>query len=184
MLATGASPWNSNDSGPRPRAKRKLDRAQPQEEGRHSTTWICAAPNGASVEWRFKTTGLRPWLTWFRRSAASIVAVPRCAKRRGLSMRMFLAFNVAVMFALSGPAAAQAQENPGVQRPVTQQEIDRLKRQIDQDTRSSVEAIMDYHTESGDLNNRLDFFRYGGRLNLKLGSSGAFQFRGMRTEYL
>src|SRR6266699_1870241 len=105
-------------------------------------------------------------------------------KRRGLSMRMFLAFIVAVMFALSGPAAAQAQENPGVQRPVTQQEIDRLKRQIDQDTRSSVEAIMDYQTESGDLNNRLDFFRYGGRLNLKLGSSAAFQFRGTRTDYL
>src|SRR6266566_7440274 len=104
-------------------------------------------------------------------------------KRRGTSMKTFLAFIVAVMFALSGPAAAQAQENSGVQRPVTQQEIDRLKRQIDQDTRSSVEAIMDYHTESGDLNNRLDFFRYGGRLNLKLGSS-AFQFRGTRTDYL
>ncbi len=99
-------------------------------------------------------------------------------------MKTFLAFIVAVMFALSGPAAAQAQENPGVQRPVTQQEIDRLKRQIDQDTRSSVEAIMDYHTESGDLNNRLDFFRYGGRLNLKLGSSAAFQLRGTRTDYL
>ena len=47
------------------------------------------------------------------------------------------------MFALSGRAAAQSQENSGVQRPVTQQEIDRLKRQIDQDTRSSVEAIID-----------------------------------------
>ena len=98
-------------------------------------------------------------------------------------MRTFFAVAVAV-FAFSGHVAVQAQEASGVQRPVTQQEIDRLKRQIDADTRSSVEAIIDYHTESGDLNNRLDFFRYGGRLNLKLGPSAAFQLTGTRTDYL
>src|SRR5436309_8878313 len=50
-----------------PRAKRKLDRAQPQEEGRHRS---CAAPNGASAECQSKTTGSRPWLKLYRRYAA------------------------------------------------------------------------------------------------------------------
>src|SRR5262247_3820934 len=100
------------------------------------------------------------------------------------SMRPFFALGVAVMFAGMSHSFALAQESSGVQRPVTQQEIDRLKRQIDQDMRSSVEAITDYHTESGDLNNRLDFLRYGGRLNLKLGASSAFQLTGTRTDYL
>src|SRR6266571_1556565 len=53
----------------KPRAKRKLDRAQPQEEGRHRS---CAAPNGASVECQSKTTGSRPWLKLYRRSAAKM----------------------------------------------------------------------------------------------------------------
>src|SRR5437773_11375037 len=50
-----------------PRAKRKLDRAQPQEEGRHRS---CAAPNGASAECQSNTTGSRPWLKLYRRYAA------------------------------------------------------------------------------------------------------------------
>src|SRR6266516_4264699 len=52
-----------------PRAKRKLDRAQPQEKGRHRS---CAAPNGASAECQSKTTGSRPWLKLYRRSAAKM----------------------------------------------------------------------------------------------------------------
>src|SRR5262245_45771398 len=88
---------------------------------------------------------------------------PRLQKRKGTFMRTFLAFVVAAMFAFGSNTPAQAQHDPDTQSPVRQQEIDRLKRQIDEDVRSSVEAIGDYHTESGDLNNRLDFFRYGGR---------------------
>jgi hypothetical protein len=80
--------------------------------------------------------------------------------------------------------AALAQQSAGVQQPVTQQEIDRLKRQIDEDTRSSVEGIMDYHTETGDLNNRIDFVRYGGRWNYKARPNTAFQLTGTRTDYL
>src|SRR5213596_2641569 len=52
-----------------PRAKRKLDRAQPQEEGRHRS---CAAPYGASAECQSKTTGSRPWLKLYRRYAAKM----------------------------------------------------------------------------------------------------------------
>jgi Cellulose synthase operon protein C C-terminus (BCSC_C) len=99
-------------------------------------------------------------------------------------MRTFLAVIIAVTFVFCGLAAAQAPDNSGIQRPVRQQEIDQLKQQIDEDTRSGVEAIVDYHTETGDLNNRLDSFRYGGRLNYKFGSSSAFQFTGTRTNYM
>ena len=99
-------------------------------------------------------------------------------------MRTCFAVAVALMIGCMPSGLALAQENSGVQRPVTQQEVDRLKRQIDQDIRSSVEVITDYHTTTGDLNNRLDFMRYGGRLNLKLGSSSAFHLTGTRTDYL
>jgi cellulose synthase operon protein C len=99
-------------------------------------------------------------------------------------MRTQLVVVVAVVIAFGGHAAAQTQDNSGVQRPVRQQEIDRLKRQIDEDTRSDVEAIVDYHTETGDLNNRLDSFRFGGRLNFKSGSSSAIQLTGTRTNYI
>src|SRR5215831_11603205 len=103
---------------------------------------------------------------------------------KGIPMRTLFALAVAVISGFAPSSLALAQESAGVQRPVTQQEIDRLKRQIDQDMRSSVEAITDYHTESGDLNNRLDFLRYGGRLNLKLGAASAIQLTGTRTDYL
>jgi hypothetical protein len=96
----------------------------------------------------------------------------------------FVAVVVAVMFAFSGRSAAQSQDSSGVLRPVRQQEIDRLKRQIDEDTLSGVEVITDYHTETGDVNNRLDWLRYGGKLNLKFGSSSVFQFTGTRTNYM
>src|SRR5215468_2059542 len=79
---------------------------------------------------------------------------------------------------------ALAQAGTTAQTPVTQQEIDRLKRQLDQDERSSLEAIVDYRTATGDLNNRVDFMRYGGRMSLKAGSSTAFLLTGMVTHYL
>src|SRR5262245_8713343 len=52
---------------------------------------------------------------------------------RQTSMRAFLAVIVAAAAAFGGQAAAQSPENQGIQRPVRQQEIDRLKRQIDED---------------------------------------------------
>src|SRR5215472_1049480 len=97
-------------------------------------------------------------------------------------MKTLFAFTGAMVLYLSC-SLALAQDSSGTQRPVTQQEIDRLKRQIDEDTRTSAEGIIAYHSESGDLNNRLDFVRYGGRLNFKPGSSTAFQLTGTRTNY-
>ncbi len=99
-------------------------------------------------------------------------------------MKTSFAILIATLFAFGACTISWAQENSSVQRPVTQDEIDRLKRQIGLDTSSSVEAITDYHTESGDLNNRLDFLRYGGRLNLKWGSASRLELTGTRTNYL
>src|SRR5215831_17999790 len=98
-------------------------------------------------------------------------------------MRTFFTLTLAVLFVCM-PSLLVAQQSPGPQHPVSQQEIDQLKRQIDQDTHSSVQSITDYHTESGDLNNRLDSIRYGGLLNLKLSSSTAFRLTGTQTNYL
>jgi hypothetical protein len=99
-------------------------------------------------------------------------------------MKPVVVLIVALMLTAMSHSVALAQESSTVQQPVAQQEIDRLKQQIEDDTRSSVEAIMDYHSETGDLNNRLDFVRYGGRWNFKSGSSTAFQLTGTRTDYL
>jgi len=60
---------------------------------------------------------------------------------------------------------------------------ERLKRQISQDTRSSIEALGVYHYESGDLNNRLDFFRAGAGLNYN-GGLDAVYVNLVETRYL
>jgi hypothetical protein len=98
-------------------------------------------------------------------------------------MRTVFSITFAAMLAFMPRAAALAQNNSGIQKPVTQQEIDRLKRQIDLDERDGIEAIADYHTETGDLNSRMDFTRYGGRLNMKWTPTLAFQLTGTRTNY-
>ena len=60
---------------------------------------------------------------------------------------------------------AQVDKEPSIYRQVTPEEIERLKRQITEDTRSSVEVLGEGHYESGDLNERLYFFRVGAGLN-------------------
>src|SRR5689334_14746685 len=96
-------------------------------------------------------------------------------------MRVTIALFIA--FAVSVCAVAQSTESTGSQAPVTQREIDQLKQQILNETRSSFEVITDYHRESGDLNNRLDQFRYGGKFNFHVGSDSAAFLRATRTDY-
>ena len=85
------------------------------------------------------------------------------------------------------PCAARAAEadkdKSGVERPVTSQEIDQLKNEIYDETHSSVEGIFDAHGESGDLNNKLNFWRYGARLNLQRGGDITFYAIGTHTLY-
>jgi len=80
--------------------------------------------------------------------------------------------------------AAQLDKEPSIYRPVTPEEVERLKRQIAEETRSNVELIGDYHYESGDLNNRLDLWRTGARLNYKWRPSTRFSVSGVETRYM
>lgn len=85
---------------------------------------------------------------------------------------------------LSTGLGSDQSDNPGIHRPVSAQEIEQLKHQIADETQSNVELIFDYHTESGDLNNRLDFWRYGARLNLKWRPDALIYFSAIQTPYM
>src|SRR5262245_13332977 len=102
-------------------------------------------------------------------------------------MRRFLCASASLcfltMFYVVGAWGQSTEPNPGLDRPVTTQELDQLKRKIADDTRSNIEGIFEYHTETGDLNSRLDFYRLGARLNLKLTPATLLQVRGTHTPY-
>jgi cellulose synthase operon protein C len=85
---------------------------------------------------------------------------------------------------LPSPCLAQIDRDPSIYRPVSPSEIERLKRQITEETRSNAEVLGDYHYESGDLNNRLDFFRGGARLNYKVTPGTRLYLSGIETRYL
>lgn len=92
------------------------------------------------------------------------------------------------LFALFGMGRSLGQastDDPSINRPVSQAELDKLKHEVAEDeTQSSFEAITAYHNESGDLNNRLDYWRYGGRLNVRLNSDSLLYVGGTRTQYM
>jgi hypothetical protein len=99
-----------------------------------------------------------------------------------MSMRTRVAGLLAgIVWATSGQA--QDPRDPSIQRPVSAEELERLKRRITEQTRSSVEMLGDYHTESGDLNNRLDFWRLGARLNLKWTGDSLLYLSAVQTTY-
>lgn len=95
---------------------------------------------------------------------------------------LFAVFLVVTLFPLRG--LAQTHKEPSIHRPVTVEELERLRRQISEETRSNVELIGDYHTESGDLNNRLDFVRSGAKLNLKWKPGTLIYVSGVATHYM
>src|SRR5215471_406078 len=72
----------------------------------------------------------------------------------------------------------------GMNKPVTSQEVQRLQQEISDSSSSTVEGIFQYHAESGDLNNRLDFFRYGAQFNYVSKPGTVFYLRGTGTSYL
>lgn len=99
---------------------------------------------------------------------------------------MSRARGLAVLLAATAWAAgglAQDARDPSIHRPVTAEEIERLKRGIAEQTRSSVEMLGEYHTESGDLNNRLDFWRLGAKLNLRRSADSLVYLSGVQTTY-
>jgi hypothetical protein len=68
-------------------------------------------------------------------------------------------------------------------KPVTPEEIARLRSEIEHETRSSVELLFDGHGETGDVNNELSFLRYGVRVNVKRGSDTTLHLQVRRTPY-
>jgi len=89
-----------------------------------------------------------------------------------------------VVFAIGRSLGQSSTNDPSINRPVSQAELDKLKHDIAaDDSQSSLEAITEYHNESGDLNNRLNFWRYGGRLNFRLNSAASLYISGTRTQY-
>ena len=84
-------------------------------------------------------------------------------------------------------AARSASAQPGrdpIHDPVSPQEIERLQRQIARDTTSNVEILGEFHNETGDVNDRLNFWRYGGRGNLRLESGSRLSVGVVRTHYV
>src|SRR5262245_26106305 len=74
--------------------------------------------------------------------------------------------------------------DPSIYSPVTAEEVDRLRRDIAERDRSSVQLIGEYHRESGDLNNRLDFWRAGARLSYRLPPHSTLYLSATRTGYM
>src|SRR5262245_362133 len=72
----------------------------------------------------------------------------------------------------TGPAKPTPTPPPSQQpEPVTPGEIERLRRDIERETRSSLDLLFDGHTETGGLNDKLSFLGLGARLNLKRGTT-------------
>ncbi len=92
-----------------------------------------------------------------------------------------------VLVAAGAPLARgqQAPATPGTEepKPVTPEEIARLRREIEHETRSSVELLFDEHGESGDVNNELSFLVSGVRLNVKRASGTTFHLSARYTPY-
>jgi hypothetical protein len=82
------------------------------------------------------------------------------------------------------PGNAQIDRDPSIYRPVSPDEIERLRRKIAEETRSSIELHGDYHYESGDLNNRLDYFRGGARGIYRMTSRTRLYLSAVETRYL
>jgi hypothetical protein len=91
---------------------------------------------------------------------------------------------VALAFFLAAPEArAEKPSPPQAPRPVAPEEIERLRREIAQEERSSLDLIFDGHTESGDLNNKLESLGFGARLNLKRGSATTVHLTARQMPY-
>lgn len=81
-------------------------------------------------------------------------------------------------------ALAQAKPAPPAQAPPpVAEEIARLRREIEGESRSAVEVLFDGHVETGGLNDELDYLRVGARLNLKRGSATTLRVTALHTPY-
>ena len=100
-------------------------------------------------------------------------------------MRRALLVLVLVTGAASLAHAQATPERPKQQPPgtVAPDEIERLRREIESETRSNLELLFDGHTETGGLNDSLRYLRFGARLNLKRGSGSRLRLTATHTPY-
>lgn len=98
---------------------------------------------------------------------------------------MPLAFAAALLAVSAAAQVPQPKPSPAsvAQQTVSQKEIDDLRRELVQETRSSFELFGELHGESGDANNKLDLARYGARLNLRRGPENTVFLSVLRTAY-
>lgn len=72
----------------------------------------------------------------------------------------------------------------GANAPVSTREIQQLEFEIAEGGSSTLEGVGEFHTESGDLNNRLDFLRYGLKVNCRSKAGFLYYVRTVGTSYL
>ncbi len=93
-----------------------------------------------------------------------------------------------LLLALHGFTREEARSNehqtdqPPSEDPVTPEEIEELRREIERGTKSTLELHLDWNSDSGDLNNQLHLQRYLVRYNLKRRSS-TIETRAWRVLY-
>ncbi len=80
-------------------------------------------------------------------------------------------------------AADNTADRSAVNRPVSSRELEELRMSVSESTRSNVEGIFDYHAETGDVNNRLDYLRYGAQVNYRVSPGNFVYLRGTGTSY-
>jgi hypothetical protein len=95
---------------------------------------------------------------------------------------------LALLLVMGAPALAraQAQPEPPKDKPaggVAPDEIERLRREIESEARSSLELLFDGHAETGGLNDKLGFLRFGARLNLRRGEGSTLRITAIHTPY-
>ncbi len=100
-----------------------------------------------------------------------------------MKLRKAAVLNICLIL-LAGLCVAQVAVDPSISGPVSQTDVEKLKHEIAEENRSSVEPVSEYHSESGDLNNRLNYWRWGGRLDFKVGSGSALFISGTRSQYM
>ncbi len=83
----------------------------------------------------------------------------------------------------AAPAGELGGAPPDPGPPVSRRDVDELRRQILEETQSSLELLLDVHDETGDRNSELDFVRYGARLNLRVRPATTVFVSAQRTPY-
>ncbi len=120
--------------------------------------------------------------------AASALGSGSLRASRRLVLTRPMRFGVLLLALLSLAPGGDAQPSPTrpdaeESQPVSPEEIERLRREIEREARSSLDLLFDGHTETGGPNDKLSFLGLGARLNLKRGSDTTLRVTARHTPY-